>query len=269
MKVIDLTGQRFGRLTVLRRCGTSKDGQKVYLCKCDCGNFKEIRSGNLRNGHTNSCGCLSREVTSKVNAERNTKHNGCGTRLYGIWYDMRQRCSYEKSINWHLYGGRGIRVCDEWQESFEPFRDWALSHGYEDGLQLDRIDNDGNYSPDNCKWSTRTEQGNNRRTCIYVTIDGVTKSVSEWCRETGVNRMVAYSRIRKGWEPEQAVTVTDPNVGKMRNASSKFKPVNVDGVRYESVKSAANHIGVNPSALSAALRSSRPIAGHEVSYAEQ
>lgn len=265
MKVIDLTGQRFGRLMVIRRDGTSGDGQKTYLCRCDCGTEKVIKSGNLRSGRTKSCGCLGRERTARRNTE-SAKHGGCGSRLYGIWYDMRQRCSYEKSINWHLYGGRGIRVCDEWQESFEPFRDWALSHDYEDGLQLNRIDNDGNYCPENCKWSTRIEQGNNRRTCVYVTIGGVTKSVSEWCRETGVNRMVAYSRIRRGWEPEQAVTITDPKVGIDRNASSKYKPVTVDGERFGSIKAAAEHIGVMPKTFSAALRASRQIGGHEIAY---
>lgn len=265
MKVIDLTGQRFGMLTVLERCGTSKDGQKVYLCRCDCGNLKEIRSGNLRGGHTNSCGCLASKATARRNRE-SAVHGGCGTRLYGIWIDMRQRCSYEKSINWHLYGGRGISVCDEWNESFEPFRDWALSNGYADGLQLDRIDNDGNYEPDNCRWSTRAEQGNNRRTCVYVTIDGVTKSVTEWCSETGVNRMVAYARIRRGWVPAEAVTTVDSAVGKARAASSKFKPVTVDGVRFDSIKDAAAHIGASPKSVSVALRRSRPVKGHEVSY---
>lgn len=265
MKILDLTGQRFGRLTVLRREGTSGDGQKTYLCRCDCGTEKVVKSGNLRSGRTKSCGCFCREQTARRNIE-SAKHGGCGSRLYGIWYDMRQRCSYEKSINWHLYGGRGIRVCDEWQQDFEKFRDWALENGYKDDLQLDRIDNDGNYEPSNCKWSTRSEQGNNRRTCAYVTIGGETKSVSEWCKETGVNRMVAYSRIRNGWNPEDAVTVTDPNVGRARSASSKYKPVTVDGERFESIKAAAEHIGVRPGTFSAALRASRQIGGHEIAY---
>lgn len=206
MKVIDLTGQRFGRLTVLERCGTSKDGQKVYLCVCDCGKRKEVKSGNLRSGNVKSCGCLASELISKRNTEKNTTHGGCGTRLYKIWCEMRHRCSYQKAINWHLYGGRGISVCSEWQGSFEAFRDWALANGYTDDLQLDRIDNDGNYCPTNCKWSTRKEQGNNRRTCIYVTIDGTTKTVSDWCAQTGVNRSTAYGRISRGWEPAKAVT---------------------------------------------------------------
>lgn len=202
---LDLTGQRFGRLVVIERCGTSKEGQKIYRCKCDCGNEKEITSGNLRHGHTQSCGCINREITAKRNRD-SAKHGGCGTRIYRIWYDMRRRCSYDKSINWHLYGGRGIGVCGEWEASFEAFRDWALANGYDDSLTLDRIDNDGDYCPDNCRWATKDEQNANKRTCVYVTIDGVTKTVTEWCKETGVNRMVAYKRIKNGWEPQRAVT---------------------------------------------------------------
>jgi len=203
---LDLTGQRFGRLTVIKRCGTSKEGQKIYLCKCDCGNTKEVKSGNLKSGNVRSCGCLRKETTRRINKERNTRHGGCGTRLYGIWFDMRQRCNWEKSINWANYGGRGIKVCDEWQVDFVPFRDWALANGYRDDLTLDRIDVDGNYCPDNCRWADLDEQNNNKRTCVYVTIDGVTKTVTEWCKETGVNRKTAFNRIKRGWNPIEAVS---------------------------------------------------------------
>ena len=207
MKKIDLTGQRFGRLVVKERCGTSKDGQKIYLCQCDCGNIKKIPSGRLRSGTTKSCGCLSKEMSKERITKVSTKHGWRRTRLYGIWFDMRQRCYNEKDIGWHLYGGRGIKICDEWLKSFIAFRDWALSHGYADDLTIDRIDVNGDYCPDNCRWITYKEQGNNRRTCIYVTINGETKSVTEWCEYNGVNRMKAYSRIKKGWKPEDAVSI--------------------------------------------------------------
>lgn len=206
MKKLDLTGQRFGRLTVVECCGRSKDGQKVYLCRCDCGTEKKVRSGNLRNGNTQSCGCLSAEKTAERSRKRLLVHGGCGTRLYSIWIDMRSRCTWNKAINWHLYGGRGIKVCDEWANNFTAFRDWAMTNGYSDDLQLDRIDNDGNYEPCNCKWSTRIEQGNNRRTCVYVTINGETKTVVEWCRINGIAVNTAFSRIERGWKAEDAVT---------------------------------------------------------------
>ena len=119
---------------------------------------------------------------------------------------MRSRCTWNKAINWHLYGGRGIKVCDEWVNNFTAFRDWAMTNGYSDDLQLDRLDNDGNYEPCNCKWSTRIEQGNNRRTCVYVTINGETKTVVEWCRINGIAVNTAFSRIERGWKAEDAVT---------------------------------------------------------------
>ena len=205
MKVIDLTGKRFGRLEVIKKVGISKDGQKIYLCRCDCGREKEIRSGNLRSGHTISCGCANVERIRKQNKE-GIIHGGCGTRLYTIWRDMKNRCGNKNTINWNLYGGRGIKVCEEWKNDFARFREWAVANGYNDKLQLDRIDNDGNYEPSNCRWANLVEQGNNRRTCKYITIKGVTKTVSEWCEITGVNRNVAYGRISRGWDAERAVT---------------------------------------------------------------
>lgn len=195
------------------------------------------------------------------------KHGGCGTRLYRIWYDMRRRCSYEKSINWHLYGGRGIKVCDEWESDFESFRNWAIENGYSESLTLDRINNDGNYEPSNCRWATADEQNANKRTCVNVTIEGETKTVTEWCKETGVDRMVAYKRIRNGWEPSEAVTTRDPSVGKKRMAESKQKKVSVDGVVYQSVTEAAAAIGSSLKAVSYALRSGGKTKGHEVKYA--
>lgn len=266
---LDLTGQRFGRLTVIERCGTSKEGQKLYLCKCDCGGTKKVKTGALRSGHVNSCGCLQRECSSNKFKKLNTRHGGCGTRLYSIWFDMRQRCSWDGAINWHLYGGRGIKVCDEWQADFVPFRDWALANGYSDELTLDRIDVNGDYCPENCRWANLDEQNNNKRTCIYATIGGVTKSVTQWCRETGVPRHTAYSRIRRGWKPELAVTEPQ-NTEKSKEPArrAKYKPVLVDGCDwYESIKAAAEAIGVKPGTLSAALKAGCKSGGHEVKYA--
>lgn len=253
MKQIDLTGQRFGRLTVLECNGRSKDGQKIYRCQCDCGNVKEIRSGNLRSGHSLSCGCVAAEKIKQRNTD-NAIHGGCGTRLYGIWIDMRQRCTYEKAINWHLYGGRGIRVCDEWDIDFSAFREWAMSHGYADGLQLDRIDNDGNYEPDNCKWSTRSEQGNNRRPCIYITIDGETKTLTEWCNITGVNRHAAYCRINRGWEPEKAVTEKTKPKYKLTVKDARYiKTHYIAGDKKYGTKPLAKKYGVSASTIESVI----------------
>lgn len=255
MVVLELTGQKFDRLLVVRRVGTSKDGQKTYLCQCDCGRKKIVKSGNLRSGKTKSCGCYNSDRIKEQN-KLNFKHGGSGSRLYGIWIDMRARCSYKKSINWHLYGGRGIIVCDAWQNDFSVFRDWAFNNGYKDGLQLDRIDNDGNYEPDNCKWSSRSEQGNNRRTCNYITINGVTKTISEWCDESGVKRSTAYNRIKRGWDGERAVTEKRQQVRKLSEEDvviikKRYKPRD----KKNGAKPMAQEYGVSVSTIEAIVES--------------
>lgn len=152
-KKIDLTNKRFGRLLVLEYVGDCK-----WRCLCDCGNEKFVCGSDLRLGKTQSCGCLQRERTSKAN----TRHKMRGTRLHNIWLGMKQRCYYKKHVRFERYGGRGIIVCDEWKNDFLKFYEWAMSNGYSDNLTLDRIDNDGNYEPSNCRWVTPKEQFENQ-----------------------------------------------------------------------------------------------------------
>ena len=158
-KAKDLSGQKFGRLTVIQRAGSNKDGRATWLCICECGEIG-IKTGKLLlNGHCKSCGCG--EYENRVN--NCTSHKLSNTRLYTIWSGMKQRCYYPKHKDYHNYGGRGITICDEWKENFKAFYEWAITHGYRDDLTIDRKDVNGNYTPDNCKWSTWREQRLNQR----------------------------------------------------------------------------------------------------------
>ncbi len=156
-----MIGQRFGRLTVIAE-GERPNGKGVkhWICQCDCGNITRPVSGSsLRLGRTKSCGCIHREGL----ARRNTTHGKYHTRLHGIWNGMKQRCNNPNNHKYKDYGGRGISVCVEWEDDFGAFYEWSMSNGYAEGLSVDRIDNDGNYCPGNCRWATATEQRHNRR----------------------------------------------------------------------------------------------------------
>ena len=158
MKLIDLTGMRFNRLTVIKRA-YSINKRTLWVCRCDCGKEITVESYNLRNGHTLSCGCYQKEATSKSNKT----HGLTKTRVYKIWVCMKNRC-YQKSYHaFRHYGGRGIIVCDEWRDNFQAFYVWAMANGYADNLSIDRIDVNGNYEPSNCRWLTMSEQNKNKR----------------------------------------------------------------------------------------------------------
>lgn len=162
-KVKDLTGQRFGRLMVLYRQASDRQGLATWFCQCDCGRTCVVAGSALRKGNTNSCGCLHDEVAR----EHRTTHGKSGTRLYAVWKAMIQRCCNPSDKNYGRYGGRGITVCGEWRNDFHVFYDWAVANGYDENAPIgkctiDRIDNEKGYSPDNCRWVDMKAQRHNR-----------------------------------------------------------------------------------------------------------
>lgn len=208
---IDLLGQRFGRLTVIERIPNDKLGKAMWICRCDCGTERSVRANCLREGDTRSCGCHQREVRAAMlaasAADRRT-HGGTPKRLYQTWKGMKGRCYNEKNQNYASYGGRGITICNEWRYDFPVFRAWALASGYAPRLTIERIDNDLGYSPANCRWATRLEQGQNRRSTVYLTINGLTLSISEHARRNNMPRGTLRSRWVSGKRGEELISTT-------------------------------------------------------------
>jgi hypothetical protein len=158
----DLTGMRFGKLLVIERAENDRSGNRMWLCQCDCGNSKIVGGRHLTSGATMSCGCGQHLPTGG-----NYRHGQRHTRLYDIWCGIKYRCDNPHATRFENYGGRCIGMCEEWRV-FENFYEWATNNGYRDDLTIDRIDNDGDYTPDNCRWTTYSEQARNRRPGSYI-----------------------------------------------------------------------------------------------------
>ena len=191
----DLTGRRFGRLVVIGR--DDRNSRKTYYnCLCDCGNMKSVRSDSLIAGTIRSCGCLKKEQ-DRENLTAAHTHKMSGTRIYQIWQGIKKRCYNPHDVRYERYGRRGIKVCDEWRDNFQSFYDWAMENGYDDSLTIDRIDNDGDYRPENCRWSSSEEQARNRSSNIKITIGNVTKTLVEWCQVFDVDYHVISARYSR------------------------------------------------------------------------
>lgn len=203
--LLDLTGMKYGRLTVIGRdddqIAPSGRRHTMWQCQCSCGNTVSVESSALRRGKTVSCGCAKREALSlrqKIHGEKNTK-------LYGVWSTMKARCHNKNTAAYKDYGLRGISVCDSWKNDYMEFRRWAYETGYTDGMSIDRINNDLGYCPDNCRWADKRTQANNRRSNRIYTIDGETHNLTEWSNLYGINPKTLFTRIYSGSDFESAL----------------------------------------------------------------
>lgn len=200
MKCIDLTGQKFGRLTVIERAGNTKHGAAKWRCVCECGKETIVIGEELRKGNTRSCGCLAKKSTSdrmKCSVPKNRTHGKAGTPVYKEWSQMKRRCSNPEDKSYTNYGGRGIIVCDRWRDSFEAFYEDVskLPHFGEKGYSLNRVDNDGNYEPNNVEWATNKKQANNRRSNHLIAYNGKTQTIAQWADEYNLPYKKLWKRL--------------------------------------------------------------------------
>lgn len=202
----DLTGQKFGKLTVLGYAGMKSHSQ--WYCRCECGNFVKTGTCNLKSGNTNSCTCLQKEVVRQRSTTHGHTGNGQVSKTYTAWQAMLSRCQAPNYINFKNYGGRGINVCKRWQK-FENFLEDMGERP--DGLSLDRIENDKGYYKENCRWATRIEQQNNRRNNRKITFNSKTQTLAQWEQELGLNKCIVSGRLRLGWSVEMALTTPVKN----------------------------------------------------------
>lgn len=181
----NIIGRKFGKLTVIEECEKRDKAHHCFIkCKCDCGKIIIVREDAVKSGNTNSCGCW--------------KHKMSYTRLYAIYKHMKNRCHNRNNIRYKHYGGRGIKICDEWLNDFMAFYEWAYKNGYNDSLSIDRIDVNGNYEPSNCRWATKRQQNNNKQNTIYLTLNGKTQTIAQWRKELNLKYITVYNRYIRG-----------------------------------------------------------------------
>lgn len=197
-------GDRYNRMTVLDMVGKTKHGDLLCECVCDCGTHKIVQLGNLRSGHTKSCGCLDREKRAQRNKGNvyGYKHGHSAQRIYGEYHRMIERCKPDNKTHHERYYDRGITVCQEWADDMDAFIAWSEQSGYDDTLTLDRIDNDKGYSPNNCRWVTMKEQSRNKSDNRNITFEDQTMCITAWAERVGIDRYTLYSRVSRGWPVE-------------------------------------------------------------------
>lgn len=201
----DLKGKRFGEWIVLDLSEKNKYNQRLWKCKCSCGEIAEVTSGVLLGGYSRSC----RDCAYKKKGENQKTHGMSRNRIYKIYQGVLNRCNNKNNYSFEHYGGRGIMVCDKWsgEHGFENFYKWAIENGYSEELTIDRIDVNGNYEPDNCRWVDMKAQANNRRNNVSIMYNGKNQTLAQWSEELGINFYTLYARIEKNnWDVERAFT---------------------------------------------------------------
>ena len=211
----DLRGFKFGRLLVIERAPAETNKNSYWRCVCDCGNETIVSRVNLRNGNTQSCGCYAKEIAKspqrigKIVSKR-TKHGGVGTPLYAVWAGIKARVGNPNAANYERYGGRGIRICPEWKNDFQSFQKWSMENGYKKGLSIDRIDNNGDYCPENCRWVDGKTQMRNRCVSKIASYHGLEKTIAEWAEISGLPYNTVWHRFDNNW-PESKIFFDAPN----------------------------------------------------------
>lgn len=198
LRKVDITGQKYGRLLVLHEAGRDKGGKITWECLCDCGKHTIVAGWCLRSGVVKSCGCLRDEKLAAMARSKNDPTRYYKQPWYKSYESMMRRCYCEKDIGYKNYGGRGIKVCDEWHD-VACFARWVEKSGYQKGLTIDRIDTNKNYEPSNCRWANMQIQSNNRRNTIYLTYQGETHSIADWARLLNCKLSTLHSRYYRGW----------------------------------------------------------------------
>lgn len=201
----DLTGMKFGKLTVICRADdyVQPNGNKStqWLCSCECGKNKIVKAAYLVSSHTVSCGCYAKDLLKK----RSIKHGKRQTRIYRTWCGIKRRCYNKNDKAYKHYGERGVTICEQWKDDFSSFYNWATKNGYTDELSIDRIDNNGNYCPENCRWVTAKEQNRNYSRNHNITFNGITMCITDWDKKIGRYKGYIYTLIKSGLSDKEAL----------------------------------------------------------------
>lgn len=197
----NLKGRKFNKLQVIDFYGNKK-GRTYWKCKCDCGKVCILEAYKIKSGHTKSCGCLGIE-NKKMLYKYSIKHKKMDTKLYRVWQNMKRRCYTPSSNSYKSYGARSIIVCKEWRDDFLNFYNWAVANGYKENLTIDRINVNGNYEPNNCRWATMEEQANNKRNNVFINYNGEKLSINQWSKKTGIKRETISWRLKHDFPLEK------------------------------------------------------------------